>query len=170
MDAKNLESVADGSVSHLTANHVYFLVPGYPTALQEAYRVLSPDGVFVETSWQDAEWGMIVQQVKKVRPDRAMPLTPIEWTTEEGVREVLQKGGFKDMKTEKSLAYMPFEDHEEVVKFMFEGMSIFGSLLEDLSLEERETVYQSAIEWLAKKHPDKPGKMVGTAILGSGRK
>jgi len=50
-DAQDLSGGKDGDISHIMASLVYFMLPNPRKGLEEARRVLKPDGVLALTSW-----------------------------------------------------------------------------------------------------------------------
>ena len=128
-DAQDLSAFLDNSVSHALAGFVLFMVPQPRTALKEIKRVLADSnggGVVAVSSWKGSEWQDLMSFPSKVRPEKVMPKMPPTWSTIEGVRGELEAGGFREIDVHSVESFMPFEDHDEIARFIlfkFPGMT-----------------------------------------------
>ena len=97
-DARDLNDVADGTISHLLSSFVYFALNGETEGLTEAFRVLRAKeagaGIFVTTSMGYTEWGRLPLFIKEVQPKKTVPEPGIEWGSTDGVLRILKKAGF----------------------------------------------------------------------------
>jgi len=114
-NAMDLCEVADGSVSHVTAGMVYFMVPDPQKALKESLRVLRPEGVLALSAWEGSEWLDLMNLLPKVRPDKTMPTMPGAWTSTGGIKGEMEKAGFRDVEVHECPVTMAFQDYEEDV-------------------------------------------------------
>lgn len=172
-NATDLSAFPDKSVSHAMAGFVLFMVPQARTALEEVRRVLTDEnggGIFQVSSWEGSEWQELMGFPGKVRPDRVMPQMPATWRTVEGVRAELETTGFKDVEVHKTEAYMPFESYDEVARFILTKFPIMGKMTAEFTQEELHKTRDLMVDYIKSKHPSSPGKLVGTAIIGVGRK
>ncbi|KAI9836286.1 MAG: hypothetical protein M1819_001623 [Sarea resinae] len=173
LDAHDLAGVEDGSISHMMAGFVFFMVADPQKALQEARRVLTPDnggGVLAQTSWQGSEWLDLLGLVKVVAPHAQLPQMPEAWTTTAGVREQLEKAGFRDVEAREVRAHLAFDDPVTTVNFFVRRLPLMAKVRAGLTADEIDRTCELMIQHLREKYTQLPGRMVGTAILGVGRK
>jgi SAM-dependent methyltransferase len=172
-DAHELKSIPSNSISHVVGSLVYFLLPQPRKAMEAARRVLTPNnggGVFAMSAMIDAEWTRAVGFVKAVRPDKNLPMPNACWRSKEGLRGELEACGFRNVQVFEAPTYMPFEDHEEIVKYLVSSLPPMRMLTADMSKEEIQKVVNLTTGWLKKKYPTTPARMVGTALIAVGRK
>jgi SAM-dependent methyltransferase len=172
-DATDLSAFPDGSVSHALSGFVLFMVPQARTALKEIHRVLTTEnggGVFATSSWHSSEWLDLMGFPGMVRPGKSFPQMPATWRTIEGVRGELEATGFKDIKVHTVETYMPFEAYDEVARFILTQFPGMARMTGDMSREELEKTRDLMVEHIRSKHPTEPSRLVGTAIVGVGRK
>ncbi|KAL1892852.1 hypothetical protein Sste5346_006744 [Sporothrix stenoceras] len=173
LDVTDLSALADGSVSHAFAAFVLFMVPQSGAALGEIHRILTSEnggGFFAQSSWQTTEWADLMGFVSKVRPEKAVPQLPKTWATVEGVKGELEAAGFRDVDVISVEAYMPYEDPDEVARFLLTQIPLMKRLTSDMTGEELEKTRDLMVEEIKAKHPETPGRLVGTALVGIGRK
>jgi ubiquinone/menaquinone biosynthesis C-methylase UbiE len=170
VDATDLSAFADGSVSHALSGFVLFMVPRARNALREIHRVLAPAGVFQTSSWQGSEWMELMGFPGKIKPERSMPQMPPTWRTIEGVKGELEATGFRDVDVHTVEAYMPFESYDEVAKYILTQFPMMGKMTAGFTQTELEKTRDLMVDYIKAKHPSVPGKLVGTAIVGVGRK
>jgi len=172
-DAHELKSIPSESVSHLVGSLVYFLLPQPRKAMEAARRVLTSKnggGVFAMSTMIDAEWTRAIGFVKAVRPDKNLPMPNACWRSKEGLRGELEATGFRNVQVFEAPSYMPFEDHEEIVKYLVSSLPPMRMLTADMTKEEIQKVVNMTTGWLRKKYPTTPARMVGTALIAVGRK
>lgn len=172
-DATDLSSFADGSVSHAFAGFVLFMVPQARVALGEIHRVLTDQnggGFFALSSWQHSEWAELMGFVSKVRPDKFMPQFPSTWSTVEGLRGELEATGFREVQVYPVDTYMPFEDHDEIARYILTEFPVMKRLTGDMTRQELEKTRDLMVEYIKSRHPVAPSRLVGTALVGIGRK
>ena len=172
-DAQDLSAFPENSVSHVLAGFVLFLVAQPRTALKEIKRILTHSnggGVLAVSSWQGSEWQDLMSFPSKVRPDKAMPKMPPTWSTIEGVRSELEAGGFREIDVHVVESFMPFEDHDEIARFILFKFPAMARMTADMTQEELRKVLQLMTEHLKQAHPTTPARLTGTAIVGVCRK
>ncbi|KAJ8103402.1 S-adenosyl-L-methionine-dependent methyltransferase [Lipomyces tetrasporus] len=172
-DAADLSTFDDGSVSHAFAGFVLFMVPQARVALSEIRRVLNHQnggGVFALSSWQGSEWIDLMSFVKKVRPDKVVPQLGPMWHTVEGIRGELEVAGFREVQVYSVETYMPFEDHDEIARYILTEFPGMKRLTSDMTRQELERTRDLMVEDIKFRHPTAPSRLVGTALVGIGRK
>lgn len=117
------KEIQDGQVSHLLASFAYFSMKDEleQQALAEAYRIMRPGGIFVETSMGWTEWGHLPQFLKQVRPDKVIPGPAAKWQSIEGVTKTLSEAGFKNVVAKEFEVGLPLEKYDDAIGFVFEG-------------------------------------------------
>lgn len=172
-NATDLTAFQDNTVSHAFASFVLFMVPQARTALQEVRRVLTDQhggGFFALSSWQGSEWMELMGFISKVRPEKTMPKMPPTWRTEDGVRAELEATGFRDINVYTVETYMPFDDYDEIARYILTQFPGMSRMTGDMTREDLEKVRDLMVEYIKSKHPVAPGRLTGTAIIGAGRK
>ena len=164
------QDVRDGEVSHLLSAFTYFAMAGEREGLAEAWRVLKPGGLFVETSMGYTDWGHLPQFIKHVRPDKMIPGPKAHWQSKEGVKETLSDAGFKDIRAKEFDVTLALDTHQEAVDFVMEVFPYVKPLMADMSEEEVEKVKQSMLQFVRGRYPDEPFRMKGTALIRWGAK
>ncbi|KAF2724466.1 S-adenosyl-L-methionine-dependent methyltransferase [Polychaeton citri CBS 116435] len=170
LDAMDMQGVADGSKSHITAGWVYFMTPDPQKCLFESRRILKDGGVLSLSSWQDNEWLPVMFAFRKIRPDVPMQIVPDEWRTVEGVSGELKKAGFKDVIAEEVQVSMSFESHDGFVKMICDCMPHLINLFKGMSDAEIDATKDAMLEELKSACPNEPGTLKGISVVGSGRK
>ncbi|TKA76000.1 hypothetical protein B0A55_06676 [Friedmanniomyces simplex] len=169
-NAMDLDEIADGSQSHVTAGMLYFMVPDPQKALAESLRVLKPDGVLALSAWQGSEWLELMNLLPKIRPDKTMPTMPEAWTSTAGIRGEMEKAGFREVETHECPVKMPFQDHETFAGFFVTKLPHMVAMTKDMSEEEVGKLQALMVEGMKKQCPEAPGALKGTALVGLGRK
>jgi ubiquinone/menaquinone biosynthesis C-methylase UbiE len=171
MDSTDLSPISDSSISHVLAGWVFFLTNDPQKCLTESRRVLKPDGVLTVSSWDgQMQWLQLMRLATKIRPDKEFPSLPEAWTNTSGVRNELEKAGFRDVEAFEVVTSWPFESHETVGDTVLTNTPQMVSLLKDFSEKEREDLRNLAIEECKKMAPTKPYALKGVSIVGIGRK
>jgi ubiquinone/menaquinone biosynthesis C-methylase UbiE len=174
-DSQDLSAFSDGSVSHLLAGFVIFMVPEPRTALKEIRRVLTDEnggGVFAMSTWlgQAVEWFQIVALTNQFRPGRPSTKMPQQWLTIDGVRSELEEAGFRDVDVHPVKSYLPFESYEQLADFMINSFPKMDKLTADFTEEELAELRRQIIDYAKSRHPTVPSKLEGTAIVAVCRK
>ena len=139
MDAQDLAGISDGRVSHAMAGFMYFMVPDPQKALRETLRVLAPDGVLVQTSWEQSDWiDLLKESLAAVRPDMAMPSIPEAWNSAEAVKAELEKAGFREARAESVETFMPVKDPRLSAEFMIKKVPVGQGMVAKMLPEEAE--------------------------------
>lgn len=170
MNAMDLNSIADNSVSHVTAGWVYFMTPDPQKCLTESLRVLKPDGVLSCSSWKGNQWIEIMGLVSKVRPDKVFPTLPEKWSDVNLVKVELETAEFRDVEASEVGVEVTFEAYEIFLDLISDKVPQLQVLLKDLSKDERETVRELMMSRLKELAPTLPGTLTGTAVVARGRK
>lgn len=174
LDAQDLSSIQDGTMSHVLASYVLFAVPEPCKALAEILRVLrsaaSGGGVFAMTSWNDNEWWEYANLIETVQPD--LKVQSIDqnsvWASVDGARGELEAVGFRQVESKVIEVYMDVDDPVEFPRMMF-NIPALAKVMEQMSDQEQEMVCDAITNKLKKDHPEMPARLVGKVILTSGR-
>jgi len=169
-NAMDLCEVADGSVSHVTAGMVYFMVPDPQKALKESLRVLRPEGVLALSAWEGSEWLDLMNLLPKVRPDKTMPTMPGAWTSTGGIKGEMEKAGFRDVEVHECPVTMAFQHYESFARFFSTKLPHMVALTKDMSEEEVGKLQALMVEGMKKMCPQAPGALKGMSLVGVGRK
>lgn len=169
-DIHDCTALADGSVTHMLAGFVVFLVAEPVKALEAVRRTLAPDGVFAFSAWERSDWGDLMYYPVKVRPDLVMPTLPTDWTQAEGVRGRLVEAGFRDVEVGSIEGYLPFTDYDEICRFILTKMPLAARVVAQMSDEEVLRTHALMVSDLRAKYPTVPAKMVGKATVAYCRK
>lgn len=160
-----------GTLSHVAANMVYFLVPEPARALAESVRALAPGGVsafstFARVDWQEC----LVEAARSVRPDVAAGVgLPEEWKTVEGVRRVAEGAGLVDVRVESVESLM--EVSEGMAAFFVKGdMPASKGVVSGFKPEELDRVCEEFLRLAREKYCEVPGKLKGVGLVVAGRK
>ncbi|GAB7365864.1 hypothetical protein MBLNU230_g7194t1 [Neophaeotheca triangularis] len=170
IDACDMSGVEDGSLSHVLANFVYFLVSDSQKALRESWRCLREGGACAASSWQGSQWLEIMSAFEHVRPDlEPFPELPQEWTTEAGVKGEFKKAGFREVVTELVKVELAVESHDSFVEFM-KLNPLVKPKLEQMGPAEVEEVSVIMLRKLKEMCPEAPAKLNGWAVVAAGKK
>ncbi|KAK5174342.1 uncharacterized protein LTR77_001422 [Saxophila tyrrhenica] len=169
-DATNLDNIADGSQSHVTAGFVYFMTSDPMKALTETRRVLKDGGVFACTSWHSSEWMDLMYLLPTIRPDKVMPQMRPEWIDATKLKGELEKAGFKDVDVREVKTQMAFEKRKPLIEFMSVKMPHLKPLVEDMPEEEIQKYQDLMDEEMKKMDPNEPGKLKGITLVAVGKK
>ena len=172
-DACDLRNqIKDGEVSHLLASFAYFSMQdeNEKKALAEAYRIVKPGGVFVETSMGWTEWGELPQLIKKLRPEKTIPGPAARWQSIEGVIKTLSDAGFKNVEAKEFEVGLPLEKYDDAMEFVFEGFPFMRGFVADMSADEIAQSKQLMLDYIKSRHPQEPFRLVGTGYVGYGMK
>lgn len=170
-DARDLSNEAkEGEVSHLLASFAYFAMPGEQEALAEAYRIIKPGGIFVETSMGWTEWGELPQIIKQLRPEKRIPGPQTHWQSVEGVMKTLAAVGFQDVSAREFEVTMPLDSYEDALEFVFEGFPFMRGLVADMSEDEVRQLRELMLQRVKERHPEEPFRLTGRGYVGYGRK
>jgi ubiquinone/menaquinone biosynthesis C-methylase UbiE len=181
LDATALSPLLDNTFSHIIANHVFFLTNNPFKAVQEAYRVLSPNGVMACSSWHRTTWldylGLaatrLFSDLDKSPPDRLE--LPAEWSNVERVSEQLSNAGFKDIRTEyvETAMILPKNLDDWVHVFVTSGNPAVTWITDLLNEEEVKELEVHVVQVLKEKRQvNDQGEVIipGTAVVAAGRK
>lgn len=164
-DIHDCQPFSDGSVSHMLAGFVIFLVPDPTQALRSIHRTLAPNGLLAASSWQSSEWADMMEYPAKVRPDLVMPKMPEAWTTEAGAKDSLEAAGFRSVQVHRVQSFMPFESHDEVCRFILLRFPPSARVCAQMTAEELVKTRDLMIADLKLKYPTAPNRMSGIALV-----
>ena len=125
LDARNLESIPDASITHLMSQYMICLAPEPDRIAQEMYRVMKPGGVLglgtyglprfdhVYYPWVTTAWRLGVLDFK------LLDLMSPKWTEPASVKDALQEAGFKDVEVRERMADWEFESLARAMHYAF---------------------------------------------------
>ncbi|KAI9735711.1 MAG: hypothetical protein M1818_006319 [Claussenomyces sp. TS43310] len=173
LDVRHLATIADDSVSHVTAGFLFFLTPDPRAGLVEVRRVLTTQaggGALALSSWLRADWlDATVEVLSTVSPTMTLPRMPANWDSVEGVRGEMQAAGFRHVQTAPVDTYWDYETPAKMVAALI-AMPLLQVVIRDMSEGDRARVEGLMQEWLRAKNGDGKGRLLGVAITGVGRK
>lgn len=165
-DVTSLFDIEDGSFSHVLSGFTLYFLP--PTALQEAYRITAPDGILATNSMASVSWWRMMSTISLIKPEFKLPDLPPAWTTIAAMTETLQNAGFKDVEVKETEIELPYEDADEMAKFIIRVMPYTAGMTSGFTAEERVKWEGLCGDWI--RSECKGGKMGGTALVGVGRR
>ncbi|KAI4754662.1 S-adenosyl-L-methionine-dependent methyltransferase [Aureobasidium sp. EXF-12344] len=180
LDAADLRPLLSGSVSHIIANFVLFIIDNPAKALREAHRVLKNDGVAACSSWSNKmDWieyfGLAASRtfpaIGKPLPQR--PTFAAQWTSVEGVGALFTDAGFRDIHTEYVEAPIVVHSVEGVAHhFLTSGNPAVTWATDVLNETEVEQLEKQLVQVIKEKSKVENGAYIlgGTAVLAIGRK
>jgi ubiquinone/menaquinone biosynthesis C-methylase UbiE len=171
MDAMDLHSIGDSSLSHVLAGWVFFMTSDPQKCLSESLRVLKAGGVLTASSWDgEMQWLQLMRLATKIRPDKEFPSFPKAWTSTSGMRSELEKAGFRDVDVVEVTTQWPFESYEAMTDNVMTKTPQMLALLKDFSDSEREELAALVIKEGKKMAPTKPYALKGVSVVAFGRK
>lgn len=165
-DVTSLSEIKDDSFTHVLSGFtLYFLPPG---ALQEAYRVTAPGGILATNSMASNSWWDMMSTISLIKPEFKLPPLPDAWTSVAKMTETLQNAGLKDVEVTEMEIGLPYEDADEMAKFIIKVMPYTERMTSGFTAEEKVRWEELCADYLRKEC--KGGKMPGVALIGVGRK
>jgi ubiquinone/menaquinone biosynthesis C-methylase UbiE len=170
LDAQDLASITDGSMSHVTAGHVYFLLPDPQKALRETKRALCSGGVIACTSGQSSQHiDALNKAVGDIEPGTNFNLLSGPWTSEEGVKEELARAGFVEIETHLVESSIRYETHQQFAKMLLQ-MPVMKNVKDALSENGNARLHDSVVEQLRLINSVEPSNFYGVTVLALARK
>ena len=174
MDAMDLSGIADGSLTHVMAGFVLFMVSDGQKALREALRVLTAahgGGVLAATSFKQSEWiDCMNEALQAVRPEvPTMHMGPA-WGSVEGMTAELEKAGFREARAEEVETFMAVGDHEQLAQFMVRKMPAGQNMSKGLMPAEIDRFVDEYARRIQETASKGEGRLKGIALLAVGRK
>ncbi|KEF58900.1 uncharacterized protein A1O9_03743 [Exophiala aquamarina CBS 119918] len=168
LDAHDLSTMADGSVSHVTGGHLYFLVSNPRQALEETYRILSKGGVLALSSGKGSQnLDALHDAVEEIRPGTNLQLLQEPWSSEAGVKNELEACGFVDTETFLVDAEIRYETHDDFAKTLL-LMPIMKQAIESYTEDEKKRLLVKLVQALRSRNSAEPGTLTGTSIVAFG--
>ncbi|KIW81363.1 hypothetical protein Z517_04388 [Fonsecaea pedrosoi CBS 271.37] len=170
LDAHDLSNIPDGSISHVTGGHLYFLLSDARKALLETRRILESDGTLALSSGKGGQHLDALQDaVEHVRPGTHLRLTREPWASEEGVRKELEATGFVDVETFLLESEVQYKDHLDFAETLL-LMPVMKNATDGYGEDERKRLLDQVVENLCGMNPAAPGMLKGTGIIALARK
>ncbi|RMZ86889.1 hypothetical protein DV736_g5879, partial [Chaetothyriales sp. CBS 134916] len=170
LDAQDLSSIPDDSVSHLTGGMLYFMLPDARKALKETNRVLCPGGIVALSSGKSSEHiDALGEAVEKIRPGTHLTLLSGAWASEVGVKEELEATGFVDVETHLVASSMSYQSHQQLAEMLLQ-MPVMKNVVDGFSEEEKNGLLQGTVDNLKAINPAEPGTLKGVTIAALGHK
>lgn len=170
VDAHDLSAFHDGSVSHVTGGHLYFLLDDPQKALKETYRILSAGGVLATSggSWSQ-HLDALQDAVEVIRPGTNLRLIRPNWATEAGVKNELETAGFGAVETFLIESEMQYKTHEDMASTLL-VMPVMKNAVEGYDENEKARLHTEVVKNMRSKNPAEPGVVKGASIVALGRK
>ncbi|RMZ85433.1 hypothetical protein DV737_g875, partial [Chaetothyriales sp. CBS 132003] len=164
IDAQDLSSIPDDSVSHLTGGMVYFMLPDAQKALKESNRVLCPGGVIALSSGKSSEHiDALGEAVEKIRPGTHLTLLTGVWASEVGVKKELEAAGFVDVETHLVASSMGYQSHQQFAEMLLQ-MPVMKNVVDGFSEEEESRLLQGTVDRLRAINPVEPVAAAGMRV------
>ncbi|KAF4550502.1 Methyltransferase domain-containing protein 2 [Elsinoe fawcettii] len=162
-DATDLDTVKEGSQSHVISQMGIFLIPDAEKALAEVKRVMRKDApsLFSMSSVAEAAWNTDVLGVIEERsPERKLPVMAPRWKDAGLMKGFLEEQGFREVRVEEVRMAMGFEDEEKVVEGLWGKLPYIKSITEGMTEEEIRETKKVMVERIKERFPGKelPGK------------
>lgn len=172
LDAQDLASISENSLSHVTAGHLYFLLPKPILALRETYRVLTPNGITALTTSQSAQHVTALQDAfERVKPGTNLQMLKEPWSSVDGLKRELEAVGFVDVEVVTIETEMKYDTGNiEGFVDMLLGMPVLSDTLAGFDEEERGRLNGVVVEELSRADPEGKGVLKAVGILTLGRK
>ena len=169
-NAMDLQSIADGSKSHVTAGFVYFMTPDPQKCLSETRRVLKDGGVLACSSWKSTQWLDIMDVTLTMAPDIPWPRVPEEWSSESAMKQELETGGFRDVEAHEVPVTMTFDTHEAFNELLLCRMPHMVAATKDFTPEQMVELKKRTMDEAKRLAPSPPYSLSGRALVAVGRK
>lgn len=106
--------------------------------------------------------------ISLIKPEFKLPGLPAGWTTVASMTETLKNAGLKDVEVTEMEIGLPYDDADEMAKFLIRVMPYVGPMTSGFTAEERVRWEGLVADWVRREC--KGGKMGGVALVGVGRK
>lgn len=170
LDAQDMVGIADGSLSHVTGGHLYFLLPDYRKALKETYRVLGAGGELAISGGRGSQHlDALHDAVEVVRPGTNLQMIQEPWASEAGVKSELEAAGFGDVETFVVDSVMKYERHNDFAKMLL-TMPVMKNVIGDYTEDEKDRLLAELVVALRSRNAAEPGELSGSSIVALGRK
>lgn len=165
LDAHDISAIADGSLSHITAGHVYFLLADPRKALKEAHRVLKSGGAIAVSSGKSGQhMGILQDSVEVIRTGTHFRMLSEPWKSEEGAKGELEATGFTDVQTFSVDSEVKYESHEDFAKMLL-SMPVMKNITEGYDEDEQQRLHVEVVQGLRSVNPAEPGALTGSSVV-----
>ncbi|KAI1405993.1 S-adenosyl-L-methionine-dependent methyltransferase [Hypoxylon fuscum] len=170
LDAMDLNSIKDDSLSHVAAGWVFFNVKDPQKALAECKRVLQPGGVLSASSWAETDWLKILKAISKLNPALSPPAIGDDWGKTENVRAQFEKAEFRDVEVVEVPVDIPFKSYESFVDVMLTRVTQMVAASRGLPEEAKSKLKGLMIDEMKELCPTEPGVLKGVSLVALGTK
>ena len=170
LDAHDMSAIADGSLSHITGGHVYFLLFDPRKALKEAHRVLRPGGALAVSSGKSGQHIDVLQDaVETIRPGTQLRMLSEPWKSEVGAKGELEATGFTDVQTFAVDSEVKYGSHSEFARMLL-LMPVMKNVTEGYDEQEKERLHAEVVKNLHAVNPAEPGALTGSSVVAVARR
>ncbi|XXH00639.1 hypothetical protein Hte_006987 [Hypoxylon texense] len=170
LDAMDLNSIEENSLSHVAAGWVFFNVKDPQKALAESKRVLQPGGVLAASSWAETDWLKILKAISKLNPALSPPSIGEDWGRAENVRGQFAAAGFRDVEVHEVPVDIPFKTYESFVNVMLTRVTQMVAASRGLPEEAKEKLKGLMVDEMKELCPTEPGVLKGVSLVALGTK
>ncbi|KAI3326234.1 S-adenosyl-L-methionine-dependent methyltransferase [Xylariaceae sp. AK1471] len=170
LDAMDLNSIADESLSHVVAGWVYHIASDPQQCLAETMRVLKPGGVLGVASWKETQWLDAMRPIHKINASLSPPVGSDEFLSSTGLAGVFEKAGFAAVEVSEVHVELPFQTHALFVDILLTKMPPLIALLKGFSEAQTAELRSMMIEEMRGICPSEPGALKGVALVAVGTK
>ncbi|KAI1759409.1 S-adenosyl-L-methionine-dependent methyltransferase [Hypoxylon sp. FL1150] len=170
LDAMDLKSIEENSLSHVAAGWVFFNVKEPQKALAECKRVLQPGGVLAASSWAETDWLKILKAISKLNPALSPPSIGDDWGKTDNVKAQFVTAGFRDVEVHEVPVDIPFSTYESFVNVMLTRVTQMVAASRGLPEEAKEKLKELMIDEMKELCPTEPGVLKGVSLVALGTK
>jgi hypothetical protein len=110
----------------------------------------------------------MMSTISLIKQEFKLPELPKAWATVEAMTETLQNAGLEDVEVREIEIGLPYEDADEMAKFIIRTMPYTAGMTSGFTGEEKVRWEGLCGEWVRRE--SKGGIMGGIALVGVGRK
>ncbi|KAI1085703.1 S-adenosyl-L-methionine-dependent methyltransferase [Whalleya microplaca] len=170
LDAMDLHSIKDNSLSHVAAGWVFFNIKDPQKALAESKRVLQPGGILAASSWAETDWLKILKAISKLNPALKPPSIGEDWGTAPSVKAQFETAGYRDVEVHEVPVDIPFKSYASFVEVMLTRVTQMVAASRGLSEEQRGKLKDLMIDEMRALCPTEPGVLKGVSLVAIGSK
>ncbi|KAI0836428.1 S-adenosyl-L-methionine-dependent methyltransferase [Hypoxylon sp. FL0890] len=165
LDAMDLNSVADESLSHVMAGWVFHMTHNPQKCLSEARRVLKSGGVLGVASWKETQWLDAMKPIKKLKPELSPPTGSGQFASPSGLSLELKRAGFSKVELQEIDVELPFESHALFIDMLLTRMPPLVAIMKGFSTQQKEDLRYLMTNEIQKLCPQEPGFLKGIALV-----